>query len=82
METTEKQLTTAKNSITKSLNNFAKVSKKHGQNGIISAGIAEGVFEAFNFGELNSENLEFLRKRLNVWHEGNEELLKAFTPLK
>ena len=82
METAEKQLITAENSITKSLNNFTKVCKKYGQNGIISTGIAEGIFEAFNFGELNSENLEFLRKRLNVWHEGNEELLKAYTPLK
>ena len=62
-----------------SLKHFIKAGKESGQLQNISIGLAEIIYDSFNAGQLNSENLEFLRRSLNSWHEGNEELLRMFT---
>lgn len=75
------QLTQKQQSITKAITAFVKEANRQGQQGIISAGLNEALFAA-TFSKrdfLTSQNLELLRSSLNNWHEGNEELLKAFT---
>ena len=74
-------LTQKQQAITKAITAFVKEANKQGQQGIISAGINEAIFAA-TFSKrdfLTSRNLELLRSSLNNWHEGSEELLKAFT---
>ena len=74
-------LTQKQQAITKAIAAFVKEANKQGQQGVISAGLNDAIFGAFNQREnfLTSQNLELLRSSLNNWHEGNEELLKAFT---
>lgn len=74
-------LTQKQQAITKAITAFVKEANKQGQQGVISAGLNEAIFAAFNQSKdcLDSQNLESLRFRLNNWHEGNEYLLKAFT---
>ena len=76
-----KTLTQKQQAITKAITAFVKEANKQGQQGVISAGLNEAIFTAFNQLKncLTSQNLELLRSSLNNWHEGNEELLKAFT---
>ena len=74
-------LTQKQQAITKAITAFVKEANKQGQKGVISSGLNDAIFAAFNQREnfLTGENLELLRSSLNNWHEGNEELLKAFT---
>ncbi len=74
-------LTQKQQAITKAITAFVKEANKQEQQGIISAGLNDAIFAAFNQREdcLISQNLELLRSSLNNWYEGNEELLKAFT---
>ena len=74
-------LTQKQQAITKAITAFVKDANKQGEAGIISAGLNEAIFAAFNQPKdcLTSKNLELLRSSLNDWHESNEELLKAFT---
>ena len=74
-------LTQKQQAITKAITAFVKEANKQGESGVISAGLNDAIFSAFNQREncLTSRNLELLRSSLNNWHEGNEELLKAFT---
>ena len=74
-------LTQKQQAITKAITAFVKEANKHAQSGVISAGLNEAIFAAFNQPKdcLTSKNLELLRSSLNDWHESNEELLKAFT---
>ena len=74
-------LTQKQQAITKAITEFVKEANKQGQSGIISAGLNDAIFASFNQMEnfLTSQNLDLLRSSLNNWHEGNEELLKAFT---
>ena len=76
-----KKLSEKQQAITKAITEFVKEANKQGQQGVISAGLNDAIFGAFNQREnfLTSQNLELLRSSLNNWHEGNEELLKAFT---
>ena len=76
-----KKLSEKQQAITKAITAFVKEANKQGQQGVISAGLNDAIFGAFNQREnfLTSQNLELLRSSLNNWHEGNEELLKAFT---
>lgn len=75
------QPTQKQQAITKAITAFVKEANKHGQSGVISAGLNDAIFAAYNQREnfLTEQNLECLRFKLNNWHEGNEELLKAFT---
>ena len=75
------QLTQKQQAITKAITVFIKEANKQGQQGVIFAGLNDAIFTAFNQSKdcLTSQNLELLRSSLNNWHEGNEELLKAFT---
>ena len=72
---------TKQQAITKAITAFIKEANKQGQQGIISAGLTEAIFQCFNQPKdcLTSENLERLRSTLNNWHEQNEELIKAFS---
>lgn len=74
-------LTQKQQAITKAITAFVKEADKQGQQGVISAGLNEAIFSAFNQREnwLTEQDLELLRSSLNNWHEDNEELLKAFT---
>lgn len=74
-------LTQKQQAITKAITAFVKEANKQEQSGVISAGLNEAIFTAFNQREnfLTGQNLELLRSSLNNWHEGNEELLKALT---
>ena len=75
------QLTQKQQAITKAITAFVKEANKQGQKGVISSGLNDAIFAA-TFSKrdfLTSQNLELLRSSLNNWHEGNEELLKAFT---
>lgn len=74
-------LTQKQQAITKAITAFVKEANKQEQSGVISSGLNDAIFAAFNRKEnfLTGGNLELLRFRLNKWHEGNEELLKAFT---
>ena len=74
-------LTQKQQAITKAITAFVKEANKQEQSGVISAGLNDAIFAAFNQREnfLTGENLEHLHFRLNNWHEGNEELLNAFT---
>lgn len=74
-------LTQKQQAITKAITAFVKEANKQGQSGVISAGLNDSIFSAFNQqkGCLTSQNLELLRSSLNIWNESNEELLKAFT---
>ena len=74
-------LTQKQQAITKAITEFVKEANRQGQNGVVSAGLNEAIFAAYNQREnfLTEQNLECLRFKLNNWHEGNEELLKAFT---
>ena len=74
-------LTQKQQAITKAITAFVREADKQGQQGIISAGLNDAIFAAYNQREnfLTSQSLELLRSSLNNWHEGNEELLKAFT---
>ena len=74
-------LTQKQQAIIKAITAFVKEANKQEQNGVISAGLNDAIFAA-TFSKrdfLTSQNLELLRSSLNNWHEGNEELLKAFT---
>ena len=73
-------LTQKQQAITKAITAFVKEANKQGQQGAISAGLNDAIFAAFNqrVNFLTDQNLELLRSKLNNWHEGNEELLKAF----
>ena len=74
-------LTQKQQAITKAITAFVKEANKQEQSGVISAGLNDAIFAA-TFSKrdfLTSQNLELLRSSLNNWHEGNEELLKAFT---
>ena len=74
-------LTQKQQAITKAITAFVKEANKQEQSGVISAGLNDAIF-AVTFSKrdfLTSQNLELLRYSLNSWHEGNEELLKAFT---
>ena len=62
-----------------SLKYFVKAGKESGQLQNISIGLAETIYDAFNAGQLNSENLEFLRRSVDCLTEGNEDLLRMFT---
>ena len=74
-------LTQKQQAITKAITEFVKEANKQGQQGAIWTGVNEAIFAAFNQPKdcLTSQNLELLRSSLNNWHEGNEDLLKAFT---
>jgi len=74
-------LTQKQQAITKAITAFVKEANKQEQRGVISAGLNDAIFAAFNRKDnfLTEQNLEGLRFKLNNWHEGNEELLKAFT---
>ena len=74
-------LTQKQQAITKAITAFVKEANKQEQSGVISAGLNDAIFAAFNKPKdcLTSQSLELLRSSLNNWHEGNEELLKAFT---
>lgn len=74
-------LTQKQQAITKAITAFVKEANKQEQSGVISAGLNDAIFEALNQRKncLTSQSLELLRSSLNNWHEGNEELLKAFT---
>ena len=76
-----KKLNEKQQAITKAITAFVKEANKQGQQGVISAGLNDAIFAAFNQNKdcLSSQNLELLRSCLNNWHEGNEYLLKAFT---
>jgi len=74
-------LTQKQQAITKAITAFVKEANKQGEAGIISSCLNSAIFAA-TFSKrdfLTSRNLELLRSSLNNWHEGNEELLKAFT---
>jgi hypothetical protein len=75
------QLNQKQQAITKAITAFVKEANKQGEAGIISAGLNNAIFAAFNQPKdcLTSKNLELLHSSLNNWHKGNEELLKAFT---
>ena len=74
-------LTQKQQAITKAITEFVKEANKQEQSGVISAGLNDAIFSAFNRPKdcLTSQSLELLRSSLNSWHEGNEELFKAFT---
>ena len=74
-------LTQKQQAITKAITAFVKEANKQEQSGVISAGLNDAIFSAFNRPKdcLTSQSLELLRSSLNSWHEGNEELFKAFT---
>ena len=74
-------LTQKQQAITKAITAFVKEANKQEQSGVISARLNDAIFAAYNQREncLTEQNLEHLHFSLNNWHEGNEELLKAFT---
>lgn len=75
-----KKLSEKQQAITEAITAFVKEANKQGQQGVISAGLNDAIFGAYNQPKdcLTEQNLELIRTALNTWHESNEELSKAF----